>query len=40
MNKKRSMKIWIEGNNYAAKRINGKWLDDFNKKEESKNVSG
>ncbi len=29
---KRSTKIWVEGNNYAAKRINGKWLDDFNKK--------
>lgn len=29
---KRSTKIYVEGNNYAAKRINGKWLNDFNKK--------
>ncbi len=29
---KRSTKLWVEGNNYAANRINGKWLDDFNKK--------
>lgn len=29
---KRSTKLYVEGNNYAAKRINGKWLEDFNKK--------
>jgi len=30
--KKRNTKLFIESNNYAAERINGKWLDNFNKK--------
>lgn len=28
----RNLDLYIESNNYAANRINGKWLDDFNKK--------
>ena len=29
---KRNTDLFIKSNNYAADRINGKWLDDFNKK--------
>lgn len=29
---KRSTDIYIDANNHAASKINGKWLDDFNKK--------
>lgn len=29
---KRNTDLFIKSNNYAANRINGKWLDDFNKK--------
>ena len=30
--KKRNPDLFIKSNNYAADRINGKWLEDFNKK--------
>ena len=30
--KKRTTDLFIKSNNYAADRINGKWLEDFNKK--------
>lgn len=29
---KRNSDLFVESNNYAANRINGKWLDNFNKK--------
>lgn len=29
---KRNTELFIDSNNYAADRINGKWLDNFNKK--------
>lgn len=29
---KRNTDLYIKSNNYAASKINGKWLDDFNKK--------
>ena len=29
---KRSTPLFVKSHNYAADRINGKWLDDFNKK--------
>jgi hypothetical protein len=30
--KKRNADLFVKSNNYAADRINGKWIDDFNKK--------
>lgn len=29
---KRNAELYVKSNNYAAERINGKWLDDFNNK--------